>query len=164
MYDEPNFAWMVRTTDLENENFTDIKYIDEKAYNILSKSQLFGNELIMCKIGSAGKIYLMPKINMPASLGRNAFLIRFNNQNVNMTYLFAYLNTYDLQKEIQQRVKGAVTKTITKDEVRSIPLILPPKALQDKYSAFVKQVDKLKFSRLVENHVISNKRIGGICA
>ena len=146
MYDEPNFAWMVRTTDLENENFIDIKYIDEKAYNLLSKSKLYGNELIMCKIGSAGKIYLMPKVDRPASLGRNAFLIKFNEQTVNMTYLFAYLNTYDLQKDIQQRVKGAVTKTITKDEVRSIPLILPPKSLQDEYSSFVEQIDKLKFN------------------
>ena len=100
----------------------------------------------MCKIGSAGKIYLMPKIDKPASLGRNAFLIRFNEQTINMTYLFAYLNTHDLQKDIQQRVKRAVTKTITKDEVRSIPLILPPKSLQDEYSSFVEQIDKLKFN------------------
>ena len=31
MYDEPNYAWMVRTTDLESGDMTSIKYIDESA-------------------------------------------------------------------------------------------------------------------------------------
>lgn len=144
MYDQPNYAWMVRTTDLESQDIFNIKYIDKNSYNLLSKSRLYGNELIMCKIGSAGKMYLMPKIDKPASLGRNAFLMRFNEQDVNMIYLFTYLNTTPLQKEIQKRVKGAVTKTITKDDVRSIPLILPPIELQNQFAAFVEKTDKVK--------------------
>ena len=71
MYDEPNYAWMVRTTDLESGDMTAIKYIDEEAYELLAKSKIYGGEIIMNKIGSAGKIYLMPQIDMPASLGRN---------------------------------------------------------------------------------------------
>ena len=67
MYDEPNFAWMVRTTDLESGDMTANKYIDEKAYELLAKSKIYGGEIIMNKIGSAGKIYLMPQIDMPAS-------------------------------------------------------------------------------------------------
>ena len=79
MYDSPNYAYMVRTTDLENNNFvTDVKYIDENAYNLLAKSKVYGNEIIMCKIGSAGKWYLMPNINKTVSIGRNAFLFIYN--------------------------------------------------------------------------------------
>ena len=59
MYDEPNYAWMVRTTDLESGDMTAIKYIDEEAYELLAKSKIYGGEIIMNKIGSAGKIYLM---------------------------------------------------------------------------------------------------------
>ena len=36
MYDEPNYAWMVRTTDLESGDMTSIKYIDENAYELLT--------------------------------------------------------------------------------------------------------------------------------
>ena len=57
MYDEPNYAWMVRTTDLESGDMTAIKYIDEEAYELLAKSKIYGGEIIMNKIGSAGKIY-----------------------------------------------------------------------------------------------------------
>ena len=144
MYDEPNYAIMVRTTDLESGNLEEgVKYIDQHAYELLGKSKLFGGELIMSKIGSAGKIYVMPKINRPASLGRNAFMFRFNEL-INMTYLFSLLTTKYGENEIQQHVRGAVTKTITKDATRSIRIIVPPIILQEQFAAFVSQVDKSK--------------------
>ena len=145
MYDEPNYAVMVRTTDLEAGNLTDgVKYIDRTAYELLSKSKLYGGELIMNKIGSAGKIYIMPQIDKPASLGRNAFMFRFDDR-INMVYLYALLSSDYGTKEIQQYVRGAVTKTITKESTRSIRVTVPPIELQEQYATFVKQVDKSKF-------------------
>jgi len=143
MYDEPNYAWMVRTTDLESGDMSSIKYIDEKAYELLSKSKIFGGEIIMNKIGSAGKVYLMPEIDMPASLGRNAFMFRYDDR-INVRFLFEQLVSEYGQAEIQQYVRGAVTKTITKDDARSVLIIVPEKELQDEFVKFVKQVDKSK--------------------
>ncbi len=143
MYDEPNYAWMVRTTDLESGDVESRKYIDQKAYELLSKSKLFGDEIIMNKIGSAGKIYLMPKTNKPASLGRNAFMFRFDDR-INIKYLFYHLNSEYGQREIQQYVRGAVTKTITKDDARAVQIMVPPIELQNQFIDFVIQVDKLK--------------------
>lgn len=145
MYDEPNYAWMVRTTDLESGDMSSIKYIDEKAYELLSKSKIYGGEIIMSKIGSAGKVYLMPEIDMPASLGRNAFMFRYDDR-INVRFLFEQLVSEYGQAEIQQYVRGAVTKTITKDDVRSVLIIVPEKELQDEYVEFVKQVDKSKLA------------------
>lgn len=144
MYDSPNYAYMVRTTDLENNNFvTDVKYIDENAYNLLAKSKVYGNEIIMCKIGSAGKCYLMPYLNKPVSLGRNAFLFRYNN-NINPVFIYNLLISDYGQNEISKYVRGAVTKTITKDDARKIKIIIPPIELQNKFAEFVKQIDKQK--------------------
>ncbi len=144
MYDSPNYAYMVRTTDLESNNFvTDVKYIDENAYNLLAKSKVYGNEIIMCKIGSAGKCYLMPNLNKPVSLGRNAFLFRYNN-NINPVFIYNLLISDYGQNEISKYVRGAVTKTITKDDARKIKIIIPPIELQNKFAEFVKQIDKQK--------------------
>ena len=144
MYSEPNYALMVRTTDLERNDFNnDVKYIDEKAYNILSKSKLFGNEIIMNKIGSAGKVYLMPKLNKPASLGRNAFMFRFNSD-INILFLYYLLTSEYGLSEIQQHVRGAVTQTITKDAARSIRIIVPPIELQNQFADFVTKVERQK--------------------
>lgn len=145
MYDEPNYAIMVRTTDLESGDLTSgVKYIDEAAYKLLDKSKLFGGELIMNKIGSAGKIYIMPYIDKPASLGRNAFMFRFDER-LNMKYLYFLLSSDYGTNEIQQYVRGAVTKTITKDSTRAIKIIVPPIELQNQFATFVEQTDKLKF-------------------
>ena len=144
MYDSPNYAYMVRTTDLENNNFvTDVKYIDENAYNLLAKSKVYGNEIIMCKIGSAGKCYLMPNLNKTVSLGRNEFLFRYNN-NINPVFIYNLLISDYGQNEISKYVRGAVTKTITKDDARKIKIIIPPIELQNKFAEFVKQIDKQK--------------------
>ena len=145
MYDMPNYALMVRTTDLEKQDFTsDVKYINEKAYEILGKSKLFGGEIIMNKIGSAGKVYLMPALDRPASLGRNAFLFRYLD-NINPIFIYFLLISEYGESEIQKHVRGAVTKTITKDAVRSIPIITPPLHLQNCFADFVQAADKSKF-------------------
>lgn len=146
MYDEPNYAYMVRTIDLENEEYkNNVKYITEEAYNFLSKSKVYPNDIIMNKIGSAGKVYLMPDLGMPVSLGRNAFLFRYNDDVVPLFIYYLLKSEYGTN-EILQYVRGAVTKTITKDDVRKVKIIVPPIELQNKFAEFVRQIDEQKIS------------------
>ena len=63
---------------------------------------------------------------------------------VNVKYLFHLLTSEYGQREIQQYVRGAVTKTITKNDARAVLIIVPPIELQNEYVAFVEQVDKSK--------------------
>ncbi|WP_254906521.1 restriction endonuclease subunit S [Clostridium tyrobutyricum] len=147
LLDTPDYALMVRTTDLENHNFEkDVKYIDEHAYNHLKKSKVFGGEIIINKIGSAGKIYLMPFLNRPVSLAMNQFLLRFDENKVNHVFIYNLLLTPYMKVKIKEKVRGAVTKTITKDAIREIKIMVPPIQLQNQFADFVKQVDKLKFN------------------
>lgn len=122
LLDEPNFAYMVRTTDLETNNFSDnVKYITKKAYNFLSKSQVFGGELLINKIGTPGKSYLMPYLNRPTSLGMNLFLIRTNeNSCINEKFLYIYFNTNFGLKIINRKINGTVPLTIDKAAIRSL--------------------------------------------
>lgn len=146
LLDTPSYALMVRTTDLEKNNFEDdVKYIDEHAYNHLEKSKVFGGEIIINKIGSAGKAYLMPFLNRPVSLAMNQFLLRFDEDKVNHVFLYNLLLTPYMEVKIKEKVRGAVTKTITKDAIREIKIIVPPIEIQNQFVDFVKQVDKLKF-------------------
>lgn len=143
--DEKDFALMVRTTDLEKNNFEDdVKYISEVAYNFLSKSKVYGNEIIINKIGSAGNVFLMPVLNRPVSLGMNAFLLRFNETKLNVFFTFFLLKTRYGESEIQKRVKGAVTKTIRKDAIREIPIIIPPIQLQNQFAERVMVIEAQK--------------------
>ena len=145
MYDEPNYAYMVRTIDLENKDYKNkVKYITKETYEFLSKSKVYPNDIIMNKIGSAGKVYIMPNLDIPVTLGRNAFLIRFNDK-ILPIYIYYLLTSEYGKKQIQRCVRGAVTKTITKEDVRKIKIIVPPIDLQNQFSEIVKQIDKQKF-------------------
>lgn len=140
LLDEENFALMVRTTDLQHNNFSEgVKYIDESAYEFLEKSKVFGGEIIINKIGSAGKVYLMPFLNRPTSLGMNQFLIRINDKSSN-EFIYRQLKIKTMENEIQKRVRGAVTKTITKDAIRSIDVILPP---YEQQICFINKINEL---------------------
>lgn len=140
----PNFALMVRTTDLEKNNFEeDVISVDESAYNYLEKTKVFGGEIIINKIGSAGKVYMMPNLNRPVSLGMNAFMLRFK-PSLNNIFVYFLLRTKYGEMEIAKRVKGAVTKTIRKDAVREIPIILPPIDLQNQFAEKITLIEQQK--------------------
>lgn len=146
-----NYALMVRTTDLENNNYlTDVKYIDQHAYEFLEKTKVFGGEIIINKIGSAGKVYLMPNLNRPASLGMNAFLLRFKtNANINFIH-YLLISAYG-KAIIQKKVKGAVTKTIRKDAIRSLQVPNIPINLQNKFSLIFEKTNLIRQKMLAQS-------------
>ena len=145
LLDFKEYALMIRTTDLENNNFIQgVKYINEKAYNFLKKTKIFGGELIINKIGSAGNVYLMPYLNIPVSLGMNQFMIRLKKDYSNIFY-YKLLTTEYYTNVIKSNVQGAVTKTITKEAIKNIDIIIPPIELQNKFAERVEKIEKLKF-------------------
>lgn len=137
-----DYAWMVRSTDFEKEFKNDKRYISESAYNYLKKTPLFGGEIIMSKIGNAGKVYLMPKVNRPCSLAMNLFLLRLNPSKANNEYVFRYLNSLSGKFQIQPMLKGAATQTITKDAVRSLKIPLPKLSTQKDMVKMFNHIEK----------------------
>lgn len=153
---EPDYALMVRTTDLENNNFTkNVNYIDKHAYDFLEKSKVFGGEIIINKIGSAGKVYMMPKLNRPVSLGMNAFLLRFN-ENVNTIFMYYLLTSSYGETIIQKKVQGAVTKTIRKDAIRGLQIPEIPPELQNKFATIVEKSNNIKQKMLSQSENLEN--------
>ena len=65
-------------------------------------------------------------------------------ENILMPYLYQYLHTDYGEFLISGCINGAVTKTITKTELKKIPVMLPPMEIQKEFESFVKQVDKSK--------------------
>ncbi|RJR27909.1 restriction endonuclease subunit S [candidate division WWE3 bacterium] len=135
-----DYAWMVRSTDFENNFENDLRYINQSSYEFLKKSRLFGNEIIMSKIGNAGKVYYMPKTDKPCSLAMNLFLLRTDENTIRSKYLYYYLLSSQGDTQIRTRLKGATTQTITKENVRNIKVPVLPLTLQnkliDKFEAF----------------------------
>jgi type I restriction enzyme S subunit len=126
LLDIPDYACMIRTTNFEKNNFNSLmKYISKHAYEFMSKSKLYGDEILINKIGNAGSVYLMPRINRPASLAMNLFMLRLSEK-VLPKYIYYHLTTVFSENDISQFVRGVTTKSIDKKSINSIKIALPP--------------------------------------
>jgi len=122
--DKQDYAYMIRTTDLEKMNFeNDVKYVSKTAYEFLSKTQLYGGELLINKIGNPGQVYIMPTLNKHITLGMNLFMFRLKEYTkLNNYYIYIFFNTYYGNKIIYRKINGAVPLTIDKEAIRSLPI------------------------------------------
>jgi type I restriction enzyme S subunit len=120
--DSVDYAYMVRSTDLEKQDCTNnVKYVSKQAYEFLKKTTIVGGELLINKIGSPGRCYLMPILNKPVTLGMNLFMIRLKDTSkINNYFLWTYFNSSLGQKIIYRKVNGTVPMTIDKEAVRSL--------------------------------------------
>jgi len=142
LYDEPDYAIMIRTTNFENSDFAqELKYIDKHAYNFLSKSKVFPGDILMNKIANAGSVYMMPNLKRPVSLAMNLFLIRVQPEYANHKYIYYYLKEH--QDYIKLFAVGTAAKTITKQAVRDLEITLPTLSIQRKIAAILSAYDDL---------------------
>lgn len=145
LYDEPNFAIMLRTTNFHKKNRIKYKYISEHAYNFLSKSKVYPGDIIMNKIADPGRVFYVEDLDKPMSLAMNLFLIRINDL-CNNKFLYNYLNLS--YKYIYSFTGGATTKTITKDAVKELlfplPSILEQKTIVEKIEALMEKCSAME--------------------
>ena len=77
-YKQPNYAILVKTKDFANNFTEDLTYTDEQGYAFLENSRLCGGELLFSNVGSVGKIFKVPKLNMRMTLAPNAIMVKFH--------------------------------------------------------------------------------------
>ncbi|WP_305368924.1 restriction endonuclease subunit S [Photobacterium leiognathi] len=144
-----DYACMIRATNFEKNNFEDLfVYISQNAYDFLSKSKLYGNEILVGKIGNAGSVYLMPQLGRPASLAMNLFALRFDEDLISSEYLYMFLKSSIGERNIQKYIRGVATKSIDKKSLRSVFVNYPPfeeqkeiVRLADQYFAFADTIE-----------------------
>src|SRR3989338_696629 len=129
--DSPDYALMIRTVDFERDDFENyVKYVSKHDYSFLKKTKVFGGEIIINKIGNAGKVYLVPPLDKKISLGMNQFMIR-PRESLNNYFLYVFLVCKYGQLLLEQRITGAVPLSIDKESVRSVPVPILKKNFQE---------------------------------
>ena len=158
---EPDYAVLVRTIDLSNNFDGDKVYIDERAYKFLSKSSLFGGEIIINNIGAGvGQTFRCPYLKEKMSLGPNSILVRTPN---NDFYYYWFNSIYGQNAMMKVVTPGAMPK-FNKTGFKTITVPVPPLSEQqqivdilDKFEASIQNLEAQLSQREKQYEYYRNK-------
>lgn len=140
LYQEPNYAYFIRNTDLKSGTFE--VFVDEHSYNFLSKSTLYGGEIIISNVGDVGSVFLCPKLDKPMTLGNNIIMLRTEQENLQY-YLYIWFKWLYGQSLIQGIKGGSAQPKFNKTDFKNLPIFLPPDDLLEQFHQIVKPMFEL---------------------
>lgn len=155
LYQEPNYAYFIRNTDLKSGTFE--VFVDEHSYNFLSKSTLYGGEIIISNVGDVGSVFLCPKLDKPMTLGNNIIMLRPEQENLRY-YLYIWFKWLYGQSLIQGIKGGSAQPKFNKTDFKNLPIFLPPDDLLEQFHQIVKPMFELIDENNTENQALTRTR------
>ena len=120
------------------------KFISEETYNeLIKRTPIEVGDVLLSTVGSYGHPAVV-KENKPFCFQRHIAYLKPNNSVVNSEYLRCAILSTDLQRQIDESVKGIAQKTLNLSEIRKLRLPLPSLSLQNQFAAFVERIDQQK--------------------
>ena len=143
VFNEPNYAWYVRATDLEKKTpLSNVKYVDKETYEFLRKTTLIDKEVLIAKRGEIGKVYFFRGAGVPATAAPNTYVLRLK-KSLDPFYLYCYL-TSPFGNQRLKRINASTTiGALYKDDVKKFKLPLPPLPEQKKIASILTSVDEV---------------------
>lgn len=123
LYQQPNYAYFIRNTDLKSGSFG--VFVDQHSYEFLSKSTLYGGEIIISNVGDVGSVFLCPKLDGRMTLGNNIIMLRPENDHLRY-YLYIWFKYLQGQALIQGIKGGSAQPKFNKTDFKNTSVLIPP--------------------------------------
>ena len=121
------------------------KFISQETYaELIKRTPIEIGDVLLSTVGSYGHPAVV-KSDKPFCFQRHIAYLKPNKELIDSEYLHGAILSVDVQKQIEERVKGIAQKTLNLSEIRKIKLPLPRIDEQKQFAAFVEQVDKSKY-------------------
>ena len=147
---------LIRLTDYNNNFSSDMVYISDESYNFLSKSKLYGDEIIISNVGAnVGTVFRCPRLDKRMSLAPNAIMLRSDKYE---HYLYLYFISHYGQQQLQSIVTGSAQPKFNKTNFRTLKVILPDEATLNKITDMYTPMYEQIVSNYRENKALANIR------
>ena len=143
-YKTTNYAILVKAQDFQYDFQKDLTYTDKHGYDFLSGSNLFGGELILSNVGSIGKVFIVPKLDVRMSLAPNSIMVKpiYENQIKWLYYLF----NSEIGVQLLYSISAATAiRKFNKTSFKKLIIPIPPIKEQERIVKKIETVfDKIK--------------------
>ena len=124
------------------------KFISEETYaELIKRTPIEIGDILLSAVGSYGHPAIV-KTDRRFCFQRHIAYLKPKSDRVESEYLRGAILSDNVQRQIDERVKGIAQKTLNLSEIRKIRLPLPPIEIQNQFADFVKQVDKSKYDAM----------------
>lgn len=147
LYQEPNYAYFIRNTDLKSGSFS--VFVDQHSYEFLSKSTLYGGEIIISNVGDVGSVFLCPKLDGRMTLGNNIIMLRPEDNHLRY-YLYIWFKYLQGQALIQGIKGGSAQPKFNKTDFKNTSVLIPPKDILTRFHETVAPMFEMISQRQTE--------------
>ena len=125
-------------------NFDTCHYVERERYEQDKHIQIRNGSILITKDGTLGKVAYIQGLTMPATLNAGVFNVEIKDEKeVDDRYLFQYLKAPFLMDYIDKKVTGGTIKHLNQNILVDFPVVLPPKAEQEKIGQYFTNLDRL---------------------
>lgn len=122
------------------------KYIDQTTYDeLIKRTPIEIGDILLSTVGSYGHPAVV-KSEKKFLFQRHIAYLKPDHNIVDSDYLHGAILSPDVQRQIEESVKGIAQKTLNLSEIKKMTIPVPPMTEQKAFTAFVSQVDKSKLS------------------
>ncbi|MFV8472755.1 restriction endonuclease subunit S [Mycoplasma sp. SH20] len=148
-YNKPNYAQLIRITDLKNEfkNANSV-YVDKHAYDFLWRVQLNKECIVISNIGNWGEAFYIDPNKLPwefNALAPNAIML-YTSSNSHK-FLLNAIKTFNFQNILKNIISPNGQTKFNKTEFKELNLIVPTFDEQQKIGQFFSNLDSLIHSQ-----------------
>ena len=129
----------------EDVNFGDY-YISQEKYDELKSCAIQAKDVLISLVGTYGKTLVIPDNFQPGIINPRLVKITFDHSLINVVYFQAYFSSESLKAYLDAQTHGCTMGVLNLGIVSNLPIPLPPLALQNKFAAFIEQLDKSKLA------------------
>lgn len=133
-------------------DFSNITYVPEAVHRpIFERCNPEQGDVLYIKDGATTGIAIVNTLKEEFTLLSSVALLKQNRNVINGYFLAALLNNADMYSDIRNNMGGAAITRLTIAKLNAVKVIVPPLDLQNRFAAFVEQVDKSKFVKIGKN-------------
>ena len=126
-------------------DFSNITYVPEAVHRpIFERCNPEQGDVLYIKDGATTGIAIVNTLKEEFTLLSSVALLKQNRNVINGYFLAALLNNADMYSDIRNNMGGAAITRLTIAKLNAVRVIVPPLDLQNRFAAFVEQVDKSK--------------------